>query len=250
LHEDTQAPPPRPSFYLRSIRRGVFIIPSLFTSATLFSGFYAIVSAFEGDFIKATLALLLAVVFDAMDGRIARLVHAETAFGAHFDSLSDMVAFGVAPAVIIFNLGLSSLGKPGWFGAFIYMACAALRLARFNVQKETSVFIGLASPAAATVVASTVWILHDQDLVSALSWKLGVLLMIVAILTGLLMVSNIRYWSPKYWQIKNRIAFTRLVAIIILFALIAAYPPVMLFALSIVYALSGPIWSLWTQLRH
>lgn len=234
----------RPKFYLRSIRRGVYVLPSLVTSAALFSGFFAIVSAFEQEFEKAAIALMLAVIFDAIDGRVARLMNAETAFGAHYDSLSDMVSFGVAPAVVLFNMGLSSLGEFGWFSAFVYMACAALRLARFNTHREVKIFIGLASPAAATIIASMVLILNDQNI----TLKIDLLLMVVALVLGFLMVSNIRYWNPKYLQFKRRIPFMSLVFIIVVFATIATYPRIIILFLFVMYALSGPVWMIFRRM--
>ncbi|HBO11299.1 MAG TPA: CDP-diacylglycerol--serine O-phosphatidyltransferase, partial [Halieaceae bacterium] len=145
-------------------RRGVYLLPNLFTTGALFCGFYAVVAALRGDFESAPIAIFFALVFDGLDGRIARLTNTASKFGGEYDSLADMVSFGVAPALVVFSWALGDLGKLGWSAAFIYVACAALRLARFNTQVDSAdknYFTGLASPAAACIMASTVWVCHD-----------------------------------------------------------------------------------------
>ncbi|NKN33405.1 CDP-diacylglycerol--serine O-phosphatidyltransferase [Marichromatium bheemlicum] len=226
--------------------RGIYLLPNLFTTAALFAGFYAVLSATHGRFEAAALAVLAAMVLDGFDGRIARLTHTQTDFGAEYDSLSDMVAFGVAPALVAYHWALSGLGKVGWLAAFVYTAAAALRLARFNTQigiADKRYFQGLASPAAAAVIASGVWLGTDLGIDGAsLSW-------LAALLTagaGLLMVSNFRYLSFKQVNLQGRVPFLLAVVIMLGFAVVYINPPLVLFVLSVGYALSGPAW---TQLR-
>ncbi len=159
----------------RTVRRkGIYLLPNLFTTGALFAGFYAVIAAMRGDFESAPIAIMFALVFDGLDGRIARLTQTSSKFGAEYDSLADMVSFGVAPALVVFSWALGDLGKFGWSAAFIYVACAALRLARFNTQIETAdknYFTGLASPAAACVIGSTVWVCHDLGWVGKITLK-------------------------------------------------------------------------------
>lgn len=222
-------------------RKGIYILPNLFTTAALFAGFYAIVQAVNGHFEAAPIAVFIAMVLDGLDGRVARWTHTESDFGAEYDSLSDMVSFGLAPALVIYEWALSGLGKLGWLAAFIYAACAALRLARFNTQVSTDrrlSFQGLPSPSGAAVVAGFVWVLQAYGPPSR---ELAVAALIVTVLAAAAMVSNIRYHSFKQVDLKGRVPFMAVLAIVLLFVLISLDPPQVLFVMFLAYALSGPI---------
>ena len=231
----------------RQRRRGVYLLPNLITTAALFAGFYAIVAAANGDFVKAALAVYSAFILDTLDGRVARWTRTESDFGGEYDSLSDMVAFGVAPAMVAFFWALSSLGQFGWVFAFVYMACAGLRLARFNTKGDTASFTGLASPSAAAIIASIVWIWSESG-----SSPTGLAAVAMALITGtvgLLMVSQFTYYSPKELDLKGRVPFFTLVAAVLIFAIILIDPPRVLLACFAVYALSGPAMYLWRKYR-
>lgn len=230
-------------------RRGIYLLPNLLTTGALFAGFYAILSAMSGKFPTAAVAIFVAMVFDGLDGRVARLTNTQSAFGVQYDSLSDMVSFGVAPAVVAYAWMLNALGKPGWTAAFIYASCAALRLARFNVQVATAdkrYFVGLASPAAAGVVAGLVWSGYDVE-------PSGSVALIVGLVTagaGLLMVTNFRYHSMKSVDFRGRVPFIVIVGTAIGAALVAIDPPRVLLAIFFGYALSGPALWLWRRRRR
>lgn len=229
--------------------KGIYLLPSLFTTAALFSGFYAIIAGMNQDFTLAAVGIFAAMVFDGLDGRVARLTGTESAFGAEYDSLSDMVSFGVAPALVAFSWMLKDLGKIGWVAAFIFVAGAALRLARFNVQISTTDkkwFTGLPSPAAAATVAGLVWVLHETNFASL--WP-QVLVAVVIAFTGLLMVSNVKYYSFKDIDLKNRVPFMVLIGLVLLLAVIALQPATMLLALCIIYAFSGPLMQIFTKVK-
>lgn len=220
-------------------RRGIYILPNLFTTAALFSGFFAIVQAMNGKFEVAAVAIFIAMVFDGLDGRVARLTHTQSAFGAEYDSLSDMVSFGAAPALVIYIWALKDMGKLGWIAAFIYCVGAALRLARFNTNIEVvdkRWFQGLPSPAAAALVAGLVWVLIDNDWSGQEARWYACLLTIFA---GVSMVTNLRFWSGKSINLRKSVPFMIVVAIALGFALVSSYPPGVLFALFLIYALSG-----------
>jgi CDP-diacylglycerol--serine O-phosphatidyltransferase len=230
----------------RTVRhKGIYLLPNLFTTAALFAGFYAIIAAMRGDFENAAVAILLAMVLDGLDGRIARLTNTSSKFGGEYDSLADMVSFGVAPALVIFSWALGGLGKFGWSAAFIYVACAALRLARFNTQIETAdknYFTGLASPAAAGIIASTVWVCHDLGLVgNALPPELSFLVGLLTATVGFLMIANFPYYSFKGIDLRHRVPFVVMIAVVLIFGLITLDPPSILLAGFLVYAMSGPI---------
>ena len=231
----------------RQRRRGVYLLPNLITTAALFAGFYAIVAAANGDFVKAALAVYSAFILDTLDGRVARWTRTESDFGGEYDSLSDMVAFGVAPAMVAFFWALSSLGQFGWVFAFVYMACAGLRLARFNTKGDSASFTGLASPSAAAIIASIVWIWSESG-----SSPTGLAAVAMALITGavgLLMVSQFTYYSPKELDLKGRVPFFTLVAAVLIFAIVLIDPPRVLLACFAVYALSGPAMYLWRKYR-
>lgn len=224
-------------------RRGIYLLPNLFTTASLFAGFYAVVAAMKGFYDTAAIAIFVAMIADTLDGRVARLTDTQTAFGAQYDSLSDMVAFGIAPALVTYHWVLASLGKLGWLVAFIYSAATALRLARFNTQlgkADKKFFQGLPCPTAAAVMASLVWIGADLQLDLAPKIFVAALTLIIAAL----MVSNVRYYSFKEFDIKGRIPFVALLVIVLVFAFIAIDPPQVLFLLAFTFALSGPILTL------
>jgi CDP-diacylglycerol---serine O-phosphatidyltransferase len=230
-------------------RRGVYLLPNLITTGALFAGFYAIVAGMNGNFIAAALAIFVAMALDTADGRIARWTRTESRFGAEYDSLSDMVAFGVAPALVAFSWSLQPLGQVGWVATFIYMACAALRLARFNTQGDLKTFTGLASPSAAAVIACTVWIWSESMGDAEPSLLVSGLMAFITAGMGLLMVSNFEYYSPKALSPKGRVPFIFLVLVVLGLAVMLADPPRVLLVLFSGYALSGPATWLWRRWR-
>lgn len=230
----------------RKVRhRGVYLLPNLFTTANLFAGFYSVVCAINGNFYVACAAIFVAMVLDGLDGRVARMTNTQSAFGAEYDSMSDMVAFGVAPALLSYKWALYELGNVGLTVAFIYAACAALRLARFNTQigvVDKRWFVGLASPAAAGVVAGLVWAVSEHDVYGKDMPVLAGLLFASAVaLTGLLMVSNIKYYSFKDLDLKGRVPFVVMLVVVLGFAVVFSDPPRVLLLLFLVYAGSGPV---------
>ena len=223
-------------------RRGIYLLPNLFTTGALFAGFFAVISAMNGHFENASIAIYVAMILDGLDGRVARLTNTQSAFGAEYDSLADMVSFGVAPSLVVFSWALDELGKFGWAAAFIYVACAALRLARFNTQiskADKRYFTGLASPAAAAVVAGMVWLLSADGRVPP-TW-MAVLAGLVTIVTGALMITNISYHSFKGLDLKGRVPFMNMLLVILVFVVILLNPPLVLLAGFVAYALSGPV---------
>ncbi len=228
----------------KGLARGVYLLPNLITTGALFSGFYSIIAAMNQSFENAAIALVIAGFLDALDGRIARMTNTQSEFGVQYDSLSDMVAFGVAPAVLMFSWALSDLGKIGWMIAFLYMACAALRLARFNTAPDTKVFVGLASPAASGVLCTTVWTWVD-NLPPADGLQFSIAIAVFVTVAALLMVSNIRYYSPKQINLKGRVPFIYMLGIVLVFVVVAIYPPGVLLTLGMVYLLSGPLQALY-----
>ena len=241
----------------RKVRhRGIYLLPNLFTTANLFAGFFSIITAINGNFYVAAATVFVAMVLDSLDGRVARLTNTQSAFGAEYDSLSDMVAFGLAPAVLAYEWALSELGNVGLTVAFIYVACAALRLARFNTQigkVDKRWFIGLASPAAAGVVAGWVWAVWALDEVGIRGVDLPlVLVMLFALMVaaaGLLMVSNIKYHSFKDLDLKGRVPFVAILVVVLVFAVVFSDPPRILLLIFLAYAASGPVQYL-MQLRR
>jgi CDP-diacylglycerol--serine O-phosphatidyltransferase len=226
-------------------RRGIYLLPNLFTTAGLFAGFYAIVAAMKGFFDSAAIAIFIAMIADSLDGRVARLTNTQSAFGGEYDSLADMTSFGVAPALVIYSWSLASLGKLGWLVAFVYTAAGALRLARFNTQigiADKRYFQGLPIPAAAGLVASIVW-LGVENIIPG--YKLSLLMGVVTVLIAALMVSNIRYHSFKGLDLKGRVPFVTILAVVLIFVGISLDPPKILFVVLFCYGLSGPIFTLW-----
>lgn len=225
--------------------RGIYLLPNIFTIAGLFAGFYAIVAAMKGVFDLAAIAIFVAMAMDALDGRVARLTNTQTAFGAELDSLSDIVCFGVAPALVVFSWSLTDLGKLGWLAAFIYVAAGALRLARFNTQLGTAdkrYFQGLSITMAAGIIASMVWLGTEYDIPGT---GIAILVGPITILTALLMVSNIRYHSFKEIDLKGRVPFVTILIIVLIFVGVSLDPPKILFLLTFAYGLSGPILTVW-----
>jgi len=228
--------------------RGIYLLPNLFTTASLFSGFYAIVSGMDGHFDRAAIAIFVSMVLDGLDGRVARLTNTQSNFGAEYDSLADMVAFGVAPGLVAFSMSLQSLGNLGWIATFIYVAGAALRLARFNTQIGTvdkKYFVGLPSPAAAAMVAGLIWTISSFEV----SRWLALITMFVVAGVGVLMVSNILYYSFKDFDLKRKVPFTAILVIVLIFAIISLEPPVVLLVGFLAYTLSGPTSAIIRQRR-
>jgi len=235
--------------------RGVYLLPNLFTTAVLFAGFYAIVAATDGNFDRAGIAIFIAMVCDGLDGRIARWTHTQTDFGKEYDSLSDMVAFGLAPAVVAYQWGVARIaehgalwGRIGWLATFFYAACAAFRLARFNTKAASAdkrYFEGLPSPSGAALLAGFVWMLNDlqREGLRAL-----ILAFAVAFIAGSLMVSRFPYLSGKDFNLNRRLPFAFLLLIPLGFVLVGLSPPEMLFGLFAAFALSGPLLWLWRKL--
>jgi len=224
--------------------RGIYLLPSILTTFGMFAGFYSIIASINGDFTLAAISIMVAMLWDALDGRVARLTNTQSDFGAQYDSLADLVSFGVAPALLVYEWSLSDLGRVGWLAAFIFLACAALRLARFNTQVGASdkrYFQGLPSPAAAGVIASMIWLkfwkfeYFDFGIVS-LSYYVGVGITIVC---ALLMVSNVRYYSFKELDSKKA-SFRFLLAIVLSLIVLLSKPNIFLFTGFFVYMLSGP----------
>ena len=228
--------------------RGIYLLPNLFTSAALFAGFYAIVQAMNANFEQSAIAIFIAMVMDGLDGRVARMTNTQSAFGAEYDSLSDMVSFGVAPALIMYTWALQPMLKLGWIAAFIYCACAALRLARFNTKLEDPLqdkryFQGLPSPAAAALLAGFVWVSYEYN-VDGKEIFFGAIQMkwlawFITIFAAGSMVSDLKFYSGKDINLKQSVPFVAIIAIVLAFVLISYSPPEVLFTVMLVYALSG-----------
>jgi CDP-diacylglycerol--serine O-phosphatidyltransferase len=230
-------------------KRGLYIIPNLFTTGSLFFGFYAIISVIDGNFQRAAIAILISFFLDGIDGRIARAIHSTSRFGVEYDSLSDLVAFGIAPGVLIFSWGLVPFGRVGWLAAFLYATCGALRLARLNIHKETldhRYFVGLPIPAAAVFIATLVVLVESLGEIEA-SRYLSVLVMVFVL--SFLMVSNVPYRSFKELDLYKKKPFQFLVAMVLLMVVIVAQPNIMLFSLAFLYIVSGPTEGLLHMLR-
>ncbi|MYC60854.1 MAG: CDP-diacylglycerol--serine O-phosphatidyltransferase [Gammaproteobacteria bacterium] len=225
-------------------RRGIYLLPNILTLGALFAGFYAVIAGMEGNFNEAGWAILIAGVLDGLDGRIARLTRSQSAFGAEFDSLSDMVSFGMAPALIMFSWAFEPLGRLGWAASFFYMACAALRLARFNVQLGTvdkRFFMGLQSPVAAGLITFIPWVgyKYEVEVTALVAYPAAA----VMVLTGLLMISNYRYFSFKVLNVKGTVPYMVLLLTLALLVVVAQNPQELLLAMCVIYAASGPaVW--------
>ncbi len=234
---------------LKKRRKGVYILPNLFTLAALFGGFYAIVMAINGRFDLAAVGVFCAMILDSLDGRVARMTNTQSAFGEQMDSLSDMVSFGAAPALIAYVWALKGLGRWGWIAAFVYCACAALRLARFNVNTgvvDKRYFQGLPSPAAAALVAGFIWVMTDMGVPgSSLAWPMFAL----SLYAGLTMVTNVPFYSFKDVQMKRSVPFIVIVLIVLGIAVINIDPPIVMFSVFVVYGLSGYFVYFWRKAK-
>jgi CDP-diacylglycerol--serine O-phosphatidyltransferase len=226
--------------------RGIYLIPNLFTLGCLFFGFYAIIAGMHGFFEHAAIAILIAIVMDGLDGRVARLLNSQSEFGAQLDSLADMVSFGVAPAMLFYTWSLAVLGKPGWLGAFVYTVCTALRLARFNTQlaaPDKRYFQGLSTTAAAFCSASLVWVATNYGISGPhVAWPL----LCISVLLGLLKVSTLRYRSFKDIDVRKHVPFMVIVVVVMVLVLILFDPSDLLLLIALTYVLSGPVGGLWT----
>jgi CDP-diacylglycerol--serine O-phosphatidyltransferase len=232
-------------------RRGIYLLPNLFTTAAMFAGFYAIVGAINERFELAAVSVFVAMILDGIDGRIARLTNTQSAFGAEYDSLADMVSFGLAPALVAYLWALHSFGKTGWVAAFLYATMAALRLARFNTQvgiADKRYFQGLPSPAAAALVAGTVWVGTEEQLRG--SGVMATLCIAITVVAALLMVSNIRYHSFKELDLRGRVPFFRMLLIVLVFVFVSINPPLHIFLVFAAYAGSGPVLTLLFLRKH
>ena len=238
-------------------RRGIYILPNLLTTAALFCGYFAIVQAMNKNFEAAAIAIFVAMVFDGLDGRVARLTGTQSEFGIQYDSLSDMVSFGVAPALLVYQWALMDLGKGldklGWIVSFVYCSGAALRLARFNTNVgivDKRFFQGLPSPAAAALIAGMVWISFDNGLSPGNNFWLKPVACLLTFIGGISMVSNFPFWSGKNINLRKSVPFITVIALALAFALGALYPPGVFFGLFVCYALSGYILSFWRWRRR
>ena len=250
---ENQTPPTKAS---SNLRKGIFLLPNLFTTAALFAGFYAIIAAIKGHFDTAAIAIFLAMLLDGLDGRVARLTNTQSDFGAEYDSLSDMASFGLAPALVLYQWALiymselgSAWGKLGWLAAFIYTVSAALRLARFNTQVGTAdkrYFQGLPSPAAAAVTVGAVWVCEFYGIPGK---DVMIAAFILTITAGLLMVSRFSYYSFKDLNLTKKVPFFSVMLVVLVFVLLSIQPPTALFILFFLYMISGPVIALFRGIR-
>lgn len=238
-------------------RKGIYLLPNLLTTGAMFGGFYAIVAAMQGKFEAAAIAVFIAMILDGLDGRVARMTNTQSEFGAQYDSMADLISFGVAPGLVMYQWALVHLqtsgaawGKAGWLAAFIYVACAALRLARFNVQigkVDKRFFVGLPSPASAALMVGMVWVFHDLDVTGR---NLQIPALLLTLVAGLLMVSNVSFYSFKDFDLRNRVPFVAVLVVVLVFALTTIDPPKVLFGVFLSYALSGPVLWAWRRWRR
>lgn len=237
-------------------RRGIYLLPNLITTAALFAGFYGIVAAMQGKFEQAAVAVFIAMILDGLDGRVARMTNTQSEFGAEYDSLADMASFGLAPALVMYEWALQSLvniswhwGKLGWLAAFLYVASAALRLARFNTKASSTdkrYFQGLPSPAAAAVVVGFIWACFDNGIDGS---EVSIIAFAIIVFAGLMMVSNVSYYSFKDIDFHNKVPFIAMLAVVMIFVFASIDPPIMLFGGFMLYALSGPALSITRRIK-
>ncbi|MBL4566561.1 MAG: CDP-diacylglycerol--serine O-phosphatidyltransferase [Porticoccus sp.] len=242
---DDKTPPPLQE---KARHKGIYLLPNLFTTGDMFAGFYAILAGMDGNFEAASIAIFVAMIFDGLDGTVARMTNTSSEFGVQYDSLSDMVSFGIAPAVVAFSWILNEVGKIGWAAAFIYASCAALRLARFNTQVDVvdkRYFIGIASPTAAALIAGMVWSSYDVEPTT----ELALVVSLIMALSGLLMVSNFRYLSLKGLDLKGKVPFVVIFAVTMALVVVIIDPPRVLFLFALIYSLSGPVMWVWRKMR-
>ena len=249
MHDGEQTEVTSDALVVRKRRKGIYVLPNLFTLAALFGGFYAMVMAIDGRFEQAAIGVFCAMVLDSLDGRIARMTNTQSAFGEQMDSLSDMVSFGAAPALIAYVWALNTLGRWGWIGAFVYCACAALRLARFNVNTtvvDKRFFQGLPSPAAAALVAGFIWLMTDAGIDGIeVRWYAFA----VTLYAGLTMVTNVPFYSFKDVQMKKSVPFVVIVLIALAIAVINIDPPTVMFGLFVIYGFSGYVVYGWRKAK-
>ena len=249
MHDGTDSAPAEVEVLTRKRRKGIYILPNLFTLAALFGGFYAIVMAMNGRFDQAAIGVFCAMVLDSLDGRVARMTNTQSAFGEQMDSLSDMVSFGAAPALIAYVWALTSLGRWGWIAAFVYCACAMLRLARFNVNTavvDKRFFQGLPSPAAAALVAGFIWLMTEAGVAGIeVRW----LTFALTLYAGLTMVTNVPFYSFKDVSLKRSVPFAVIVLIALGIAVINIDPPTVVFGLFVVYGISGYVIYGWRKAK-
>jgi CDP-diacylglycerol--serine O-phosphatidyltransferase len=229
------------------LQRGIYVLPNLLTSANLFCGFFAIIAAIQGLFVKGAIAIMLAVVFDALDGKIARMTRTVSRFGLEYDSLSDVISFGVAPGILVYLWALQPFGRLGWLAALLFVACGTLRLARFNTQVgsvSSAYFVGLPIPAAAFMIAATVLLLNRFGGGGA-TRHVTVLIMIYVL--SFLMVSTVKYYSFKDTALFKKMKFNMLVVVILFAIVIAAEPSLIFFVMMLCYILSGPFTTVWLR---
>jgi len=229
---------------MKPFEKGIYLLPNLMTTLALFAGFYAVIAGMNGQYELGAIAVFVAMVFDGLDGRIARMTNSSSAFGAEYDSLADMVSFGLAPALLVYQWALQDFGKLGWLIAFIYSVGAALRLARFNTQVGIAAkryFQGLPSPAAAALLAGFIWMIETNQIETGIE---SVVVLILTLLSGLMMVSNIRFSSFKELNLKGKVPFVTLFVIVLLFVVITIKPAMILFGLFLGYFVSGPLLTL------
>jgi CDP-diacylglycerol---serine O-phosphatidyltransferase len=249
MHDGHEDESPEEGIVVRKRRKGIYILPNLFTLAALFGGFYAVVMAMNERFDMAAVGVFSAMVLDSLDGRVARMTNTQSAFGEQMDSLSDMVSFGAAPALIAYEWALKGLGRWGWIAAFVYCSCAALRLARFNVNTgvvDKRYFQGLPSPAAAALVVGFIWVMTEY---AVKPYEVPWVMFAIALYAGLTMVTNVPFYSFKDIQMKKSVPFAVIVLIALGIAVINIYPPVVLFALFCAYGLSGYAIYFWRKAK-
>src|SRR4051794_23342019 len=240
---------PSEGVVLRKRRKGIYILPNLFTLAALFGGFFSVVMAMNQRFDMAAMGVFVAMVLDSLDGRVARMTNTQSAFGEQMDSLSDMVSFCAAPALIAYEWALKGLGRWGWIAAFVYCACAALRLARFNVNTavvDKRFFQGLPSPAAAALVTGFIWLMTELEIKP---YNVAWIMFAVALYSGLTMVTNVPFYSFKDIQMKKSVPFAVIVLIALGIAVINIYPPVVLFSVFVIYGVSGYVIYFWRKAK-
>lgn len=229
---------------MKPFDRGIYLLPNLMTTAALFAGFYAVIAGIQGNFEMGAIAIFIAMVFDGLDGRIARMTNSCSAFGAEYDSLADMVSFGLAPAILLFQWALMDFGKLGWLIAFIYTVGAALRLARFNTQVATAdkrYFQGLPSPAAAALLAGLIWMVESNQIELAI---MPLVALVLTLFAGIMMVSNVRFSSFKELNLKDKVPFVTLLVVVLAFVVVTLKPAMILFLFFLLYAVSGPVMTL------
>lgn len=234
----------------KKLKRGIYVLPNLLTSANLFCGFYAIVAATQGNFLKGAIAIMIAAIFDGLDGKIARVTRTVSRFGLEYDSLSDAISFGVAPGVLVYLWALQPFGRLGWLAALLFVACGTLRLARFNTQVHvvsSDYFNGLPIPAAAFMIAATVLLFHRFG---GTGTTKHVTILIMIYVLSFLMVSTIKYYSFKQVELFRKMKFNMLVIVVLLFILIAAEPSIAFFLMVLCYVFSGPFITLWLRKKH